>query len=474
MARVTEWWQASRKASSVWRLTRLYTVLLLSVVAVLLVVLYQLSIGQMSRQQQAQLESLIAQQTVLAEQLNTDEFIAQFKLQAESSRQYILTYQTEKQLIGRLSFIPEQISSCPRLTRFPIWLDKYDEIRLLSGCSQPLGAGSLTVAIDDEALYALKAQYISASVIALILALLLGLLTGLVFSLRVLKRINSFNQTAQLVEAGQLSARVALSNNNDEYDHMALHINTMLSQLEHSFETVSGITDAIAHDLRTPLSHLRQQIELELLDKRQQDQPTTQLQSMIEKLDEILFTFSAMLELTRLQQQKETKTQHFKIIDLSKIIIDAVDLIEPLAEEKEQIITSDVDLNITLKGDATLLFRAVYNLLENASKYAGEHARISIRLTESGFTISDNGLGISDNEKNKVFQRLYRIEKSRHVAGFGLGLTLVKAIVQLHNGQITLLDNNPGLQVMVEFPDTICCHNNVNKHTNSNGNNKEG
>lgn len=459
MAWVTGWWQTSRRASSVWRLTRLYTVLLLSVVAVLLVVLYQLSIGQISSQQQAQLESLIAQQTVLAEQLNADEFIEQFQLQATSSRQYILTYQTKKQLIGRLSFIPEQLPSCPHLTRFPIWLDKYDEIRLLSGCSQPLGAGSLTVAIDNESLYELKAEYISASVSALILALLLGLITGLVFSLRVLKRINSFNQTAQLVESGQLSARVTLSNNNDEYDHMALHINTMLSQLEQSFETISGITDAIAHDLRTPLSHLRQQIELELLDKLQQGQPTTQLQSMIEKLDEILFTFSAMLELTRLQQQKETKTQHFKIIDLSKIMIDAVDLIEPIAEEKEQIITSDLDVNVTLKGDATLLFRAVYNLLENASKYAGEHAHINIRLTESGFSISDNGPGISDNEKNKVFQRLYRIEKSRHIAGFGLGLTLVKAIVQLHNGQITLLNNNPGLQVVVEFPGTIYCGN---------------
>jgi signal transduction histidine kinase len=451
VAWVTEWWQTSRKASSVWRLTLLYTGLLLSVVAVLLVVLYQLSIGQISRQQQSQLENLIVQQTLLADQLKTDEFIKQFQLQADSSRQYILSYHTEQLLIGRLSSLPKQLSPCPHLTRFPIWLDKYDEIRLISGCSQPLAGGMIVVAIDDESLYELRAQYISASIIALLLALLLGLLTGFVFSLRVLKRINSFNQTALLVESGQLSARVAVSKHNDEYDHMALHINTMLSQLQHSFETISGITDAIAHDLRTPLSHLRQQIELELQERMKQNLPTAQLQVMLEKLDEILFTFSAMLELTRLQQQKERKSQHFKTVDLQKIMIDAVDLIEPLAEQKQQTINSDVSVNLALKGDATLLFRAVYNLLENASKYAGEQAQIEVQLTTYGFTISDNGPGIIDSEKHKVFQRLYRIEKSRHVTGFGLGLTLVQAIVQLHNGQITLLDNNPGLRVVVEF-----------------------
>jgi signal transduction histidine kinase len=455
VAWVTEWWQTSRKASSVWRLTRLYTALLLSVVAVLLIVLYQLSIGQMSRQQQSQLESLVLQQTLLAEQLNTNEFITQFQAQAESSRQYILSYQAEQLLIGRLSSMPQQLTSCPRLTRFPIWLDKYDEIRLVSGCSQPLANGMFVVAIDDESLYKLKAQYISASVIALLLALLLGLLTGFVFSLRVLKRINSFNQTALLVESGQLSARVTVSKHNDEYDHMALHINTMLSQLQHSFETITGITDAIAHDLRTPLGHLRQQIELELREKLQKNEPTDPLQSMIEKLDEILSTFSAMLELTRLQQQKEKKSQHFTEIELQKIMIDAVDLIEPLAEEKQQTITTDLSVNTLLKGDATLLFRAIYNLLENASKYAGEQAQITVQLTESGFVISDNGPGISDSEKHNVFQRLYRVEKSRNVAGFGLGLTLVEAIMQLHNGTIKLRDNHPGLKVVVEFPDKM-------------------
>lgn len=450
MALVTAWWNRVKSAHSVWRLTRLYTGLLLSVVAILLVVLYQLSIGQMNRQQQLQMANIIAQQTLLAEQLTTTQFVEQFELQAHSSRQYILSYQTEQQSIGRLSEAPT-LPQCPSLSRFPIWLDQYDEIRLVSGCAQPLGSGTLIVAVDDESLYELKAQFISASAIALCLAILLGLITGLIFSVRVLKRINGFNQVALQVEAGHLSARVAISEQNDEYDHMASHINTMLSQLQHSFETIAGITDAIAHDLRTPLSHLRQQIESEILDKQLENLPTEQLESMLQKLDEILFTFSSMLELTRLQQQREDNSQNFTNVNLQQVIIDAVDLIEPITENKHQFIALQLPSPLFIQGDATLLFRAVYNLLENASKYAGDNAQIEVRLTPNGFTIKDNGPGICDSEKEKVFQRLYRIEKSRGVAGFGLGLTLVKAIIQLHNGTIELLDNNPGLTVQITF-----------------------
>lgn len=452
MALVTAWWNRVKSAHSVWRLTRLYTGLLLSVVAILLVVLYQLSIGQMNRQQQLQMANIIAQQTLLAEQLTTAQFVEQFELQAQSSRQYILSYQTKQQSIGRLSEAPT-LPQCPTLSRFPIWLDQYDEIRLVSGCAQPLGSGTLIVAVDDESLYELKAQFISASAIALCLAILLGLITGLIFSKRVLKRINGFNQVALQVEAGHLSARVAVSEQNDEYDHMASHINTMLSQLQHSFETIAGITDAIAHDLRTPLSHLRQQMESEILDKQLENLPTEQLESMLHKLDEILFTFSSMLELTRLQQQREDNSQNFTNVNLQQVIIDAVDLIEPLAEEKQQLVTLQLPSPLSIQGDATLLFRAIYNLLENASKYAGVNAQIEARLTPNGFIISDNGPGISDSEKEKVFQRLYRIEKSRGVAGFGLGLTLVKAIIQLHSGTIELLDNKPGLAVQITFSD---------------------
>ena len=128
-------------------------------------------------------------------------------------------------------------------------------------------------------------------------------------------------------------------------------------------------------------------------------------------------------------------------------------MIQPLCEERQQTISISKNLSLTIKGDATLLFRAIYNLLENASKYAGENAEITISCDKQGFILCDNGPGISDLEKEKVFQRLYRIDKSRNIPGFGLGLSLVKAIVDLHKAEIRLLDNNPGLKVRVLFKD---------------------
>ncbi|WP_019614962.1 sensor histidine kinase [Psychromonas ossibalaenae] len=446
---VTEWWKNSSQASSVWRLTRLYTSLLLLVVGILLVVLYQLSVGQISRNQNAQMNHLALQQKLLAEELNQTDFIRQFELQAGSSRQYILSLITTDNMYGQLNSVPKNIGICPETARFPVWLDKYDEIRLISGCSQSIEAGVLVIATDDESLYDLQRQFISASLIALLLALLLGITTGLIFSHRVLKRINTFNSIAQRVEGGEMTARVPVSSKADEYDHMALHINTMLSRLEDSFHAIAGVTDAIAHDLRTPLGHLRQQIEQGLIDAHKSGSDTQNLEQMLNKLDAILFTFKAMLELTRLEQKQQSSS--FKVIDLQVIINDAADLILPIIEDNQQYLTVNDKAGCMVTGDATLLFRAVYNLLENASKYAGKHAQINVEISGHGFIISDSGPGIPDNEKDKVFQRLYRVEESRSIAGFGIGLPLVRAIIRLHDAQISLQDNHPGLKVVVNF-----------------------
>ncbi len=449
VAWVTEWWKNSRQASSVWRLTRLYTSLLLLVVGILLLLLYQLSVGQISRNQRSQMGELVQQQKLLAQELNQADFIKQFELQAAGSRQYILSFVTQEQVYGRLTSAPKYLRSCPSITRFPIWLDNYDEIRLISGCSQALPQGLLVIATDDESLFDLKTQFISASIIALLLALALGITTGLIFSHRVLKRINTFNSIAQRVESGEMTARVPVSAQGDEYDHMALHINTMLSRLEDSFHAITGVTDAIAHDLRTPLGHLRQQIEQGLMDAHKSGSPTDNLTEMLVKLDAILFTFTAMLELTRLEQKQQTT--HFAAINLQVVINDAVDLIRPIVEDNHQSLRIVGKQNCIVQGDATLLFRAIYNLLENACKYAGQHTQIAIEITDNGFIISDTGPGIPDHEKDKVFQRLYRIEESRSIAGFGIGLPLVRAIIRLHDAQIALENNHPGLKVVVNF-----------------------
>ncbi|WP_137672530.1 HAMP domain-containing sensor histidine kinase [Agarivorans sp. Toyoura001] len=447
VAWVTGWWRNNHQASSVWRLTRLYTGLLMLVVGILLWVLYQLSVGQLGRSQTLQLNQLQQQQQVLAEELSQADFIRQFEQQAEQSRQFIMAYSDNHTTYGRLATIPKRVTACPQIARFPVY--NYNEIRLFSGCVQSLNNGRLLVATDDEALFDLREQFIQASVAALALALALGLITGWFFSAQVLRRVNSINEIALKVEAGELSARVPLSKRNDEFDHMATHINKMLLQVEHSFDAITGVTDAIAHDLRTPLGRLRLRLEQAQLDAKKQHVTSEQLSSMLAELDGILATFTAMLELTRLEQQQQKA--NFKQLDLANIAEDAIELIQPLAQQRNQVLNVEIKQACKLLGDATLLFRAIYNLLENASKYAGEQSQIKLTVNATGFSLSDNGPGIPESETDKVFQRLYRLESSRNSPGYGLGLPLVRAIIRLHEGEVKLQSNQPGLTVLVNF-----------------------
>lgn len=425
-------------------------ILLLSVISVLLVLFYQLSVGQITREQTEQINSAFAQQQQLAEELPLPEFINQIELQSKSTRQYLLNFKVDSTIYGKLSSIPNDISNCPKRSRFPVWREGYDEISFVTGCSKTVKHGEIIIVQDDSVLVNLEDTFIHASLIVLLGALVLGLFTGLIFSSRVLKKVSAFNQIAKRVEAGDLQARMPVTLRNDEYDDMANHINTMLVQLEGSFHAIQGATDAIAHDLRTPLGHLKQQIEFALLEDDITAKQQNRLDNMLSKLDEILYTFTAMLELTRLEQNSTNKD--FKTIQLEEIIDDAMDLIQPLCEEQAQQIRLIGDSKYALKGNRSLIFRVIYNLLENSHKYSGEGCEINVEVTQNGFVISDNGIGIDANEKEKVFDRLYRIDESRTIAGFGLGLSLVRAIINHHNGEVKLEDNEPGLKVIVCFP----------------------
>ncbi|MGF1761835.1 HAMP domain-containing sensor histidine kinase [Aliivibrio kagoshimensis] len=451
VAWATEWRGNNPTTSSILRITRIYTGLLLFVVGILLWMLYQLSVGQFSRDLTNQMSESLNQQVQLAKQLDSSDFVQQFTSYADSSRQFILAAATKDRVYGQLGSFPKNMQLCPSLTRFPIWLEKYNEIQLVSGCTTESSQGTLLIATDDESLHELKGSFTRASIAALIVTLAFGLITGHFFSRQILRRINTFNAIAHKVELGELTARVPISARNDEYDDMAQHINTMLSQLEDSFHAISGVTDAIAHDLRTPLGHLRQQIEHVYLHAQQAQVDPEDLADMLIKLDEILTTFTAMLELTRLENNQ--LSVNFVEVDLRILSQDALELVEPIAEENHQQLINIGELNPVISGDPTLLFRVMYNLLENATKYAGDSASISLELTQTGFMISDNGVGISDQDKEKVFQRLFRVEKSRNIAGYGIGLSIVRAIVRLHGGEVTLQDNNPGLKVIIDFKD---------------------
>ncbi|GFS06254.1 signal transduction histidine kinase, partial [Elysia marginata] len=175
-----------------------------------------------------------------------------------------------------------------------------------------------------------------------------------------------------------------------------------------------------------------------------------ELEITLSELDQILATFQAILELSRLEQG--TSHRHFETLSMRELWQDVIELAEPQAEEKQQTIALHHNDDFQTDGDRSLLFRMCYNLLDNAIKYSPEKSGIDITINGHGWSIADQGPGISDEEKQKVFRRLYRIDSSRTLPGYGLGLSLAQAVARLHSAQIALTDNHPGLKVIITFP----------------------
>ncbi len=444
MALVTGW-LTKQRASFVWRFTLLYTALLITLIAVAFFVLYQLSVGEISRSYQQQIQFITQQQRVFNQQMSPSEYLTQFTNQAEQLTNLILAYEDKNATYGRLTSLPNHIASCPAQTTFLV--DNTNDLRLYSGCIESLSNGRLLVAFDDENLYFLQTQFLRAGVLALLLTLGLGILSGRYLSTQFLSRIKHINDTAKIIQSGDLGARVTVSDRQDEFDLLAGYINRMLNQLEDSFHAVSGVTDAIAHDLRTPLGRLRLRLESHLTTLPEHPINESQLQEMLEELDHILTTFSAMLELSRLEHKQAHS--HFNLVDINQVAEDVIDLIQPLAQDKQQALSFIASRPCYLQGDKTLIFRAMFNALENACKYTPSGGVIELLTTTAGFIVKDNGPGIPDEFKDQVLQRLFRLESSRTSPGYGLGFPLIKAIAQFHHGKIELKDNHPGLQVHV-------------------------
>ncbi|GAA3911433.1 HAMP domain-containing histidine kinase [Litoribacillus peritrichatus] len=439
------------RKSSIWRLTLIYTALSTVLVSLVLLVLYYFSVGQVVRAQDRNFYEVLAQHQLLTKQLSQTEYQLQFGPEFQLSESLSLTFQADDapvDVVGRLSSVPVGIAMCPEISRFPVYQARYDDIEILSGCTLPAYNGRVLIAQNRQQLDRWIKLFWQTSLGALLITLVIGTLSGWWFSRKLIRKVSAVNQIARKVEDGDLTARISIGKSGDEFDQMAMHINRMLGQLEDNFETVRGTTDAIAHDLRTPLSRLRLRLE-HLVSQETETVKADALADVLEELDRIILTFKSMLELTKLEHGLMNAGDH--PVDLQALVSDAVELIEPLADENRQTITVNAS-PVYVQGDPSLLFRVIYNLLDNAVKYSGENASVLVELTEKALIIADNGVGIAEEEMTKAFQRLSRLDSSRTTPGYGLGLPVVKAILKLHGMKIKMLDNEPGLKVVIRLP----------------------
>ncbi len=450
------WLQRFKQFSqtSIWRFTLIFTGVVLFVSSATLTVVYYLTIGEQRRELE-QRSTLAAQGFIdltSADSITDADLIDAILERNQDDRSLVLVIDHASGVIGKLHYFPQGIPEFPRVTHFPVErITSRGESRteIIVGSRLVTPFGELLVGFYEDRQIRLEQRYFRVSAVVLSASLLISLIAGLIYNRRVLARVTTMGAQLSDVQSGQLKTRLSVSTRQDEYDLLSGHINAMLDEIDELVDSVSSVTDNIAHDLRTPISRIRIQVE-SMLEQPSGTDNRAALHLLLEDLDHVIETFNAMLELSRLE--KGTLAEQYQPCDLNKICRDVIELIEPIAEDKLQLTYDLVAMGENqIMGSPHLLFRAIYNLIDNAVRYTPAGGQVTLRLEGTCVSVSDNGPGIPQDQHEKVFQRLTRLDTSRQSKGFGLGLSIVRAIVKLHRGEIELVDNQPGLSININF-----------------------
>lgn len=289
--------------------------------------------------------------------------------------------------------------------------------------------------------------------IILIVSVGLALMMGLFISHTVFTRIDKINHTANAISSGDFSQRIAVSQRKDEFDLLATQLNTMLQRIEQLLTGMRQVTDNIAHDLRQPLSRLRNRLEITLLEQRDTLEYKQVLEETIEDTDELIYTFNALLEIA--QTEAGSFRGEWTTVAFSTLLIGLGELYQELAKSQGKYLTINVQTDLKIIGNRHLLSQAISNLLDNAIKYTQDNGNIILDARfyqgKVRVQVSDDGSGIPSNKHALVLERFVRLEVARSTSGNGLGLSLVKAVMQLHTATLNLLNNQPGLSVELLF-----------------------
>lgn len=290
------------------------------------------------------------------------------------------------------------------------------------------------------------------------LTLLFSLIGGLWIGTSVLRRIDSVSRTATEIMSGDLSQRLSVTARDDEFDEISTKLNQMLNRIEHLMKSMQQVTNNVAHDLRSPLTRLRNRLEVTLLEERDPEIYRDVMDEAIGDADSLIHTFNGMLSIARLEAGIDS--EEWKDTRIGDLAAELAELYEAVAEEEQSLtFISDIQSNPIFYCNRHLIGQVVTNLLDNAIKYTPRPGVVSLSVSGNNdqfhVSISDNGPGIPAHERERVLERFVRLENERNSPGNGLGLSLVHAIVRLHSANLQLSDNKPGLKVTITFKKRI-------------------
>lgn len=451
-------------ASSTFRLALLYMVLLATSMAFLLGFTYWSTAGYMARQTDATINAEIRG---LAEQYRRRGLAGLTSLIAERLRRdpggaalYLLVDDAGRVLVGNLNRWPADPVAPTGWMDFRVRdpLDGASEqARAMAARAKVFrlhGELRLLVGRDVRELSAVRDLMLDALWSGLAITAALALLGGWLISATVVRRLEAVNQVSREIMEGDLSRRVPADGSGDDFDQLAANLNRMLTRIEQLMTSVREVSDNIAHDLRTPLTRLRAKLEL-LVQGQLPPAARAEAEEAVADAEELLATFNALLRIARIESG--SRRAAFAPFNLADSLRDLAEFYEPLAAEREQCLYVVAPADLWLVGDRDLLFQACANLVENAIKHTPADGRISLTVDkedgQARVTVADSGPGIAPQWREKVCERFFRLDDSRSSPGSGLGLSLVRAVADLHGARLELGDNQPGLRASMLIPE---------------------
>jgi signal transduction histidine kinase len=314
---------------------------------------------------------------------------------------------------------------------------------------------AIIVGADPEQVEELKEAILDGLLSAFGAVLVLGIVGGIALSLMLLRRVEAIRRTAEAIIAGDFSRRIPLRGTGDDFDRLSQTLNHMLDRIHELMDSLREVSANIAHDLKTPLARLRQR--LERAESEPEPARREALQAAVTQVDEILKTFSALLRIAQIEAG--TRRVGFADIDLSELFATVTDAFAPAAEDGGKTLVATIAPGLHMTGDRELLTQMLANLIDNAIRHTATGTVISAGLYAdksaiAGF-VADNGSGVPEVERERIFHRFHRLADSHAVPGSGLGLSLVKAVADLHGIVIVVTDAQPGLRIGLQFPTQV-------------------
>ncbi|MEO1276358.1 MAG: HAMP domain-containing sensor histidine kinase, partial [Pseudomonadota bacterium] len=370
---------------------------------------------------------------------------------------YMLRAPDGRALAGNLKAWPAE-ASAPGPVEFPIRQTETIGVRHVAAYAFALPDGfSLLVGRDSASLYAVRARFVSVVFWVTIGTVAVCLITGIALGRQMLARVDKAARVGSAVAEGRLDTRVPVAGRGDEFDRLAEAVNAMLDRIEALMAGMRVATDSIGHDVRRPLTRVRAELELALLREGDARDAETAMASAVEQIDGAVRTLGNLLHIAR--AEAGVTGGDWGKVDLATIAEDAVELYQPLAEERGITLTLEAERAVC-RAEPQLLSQATANLIENALSHgATEGGHVVVRVGADDqrtghivLAVVDDGPGIPEADRDKVVERFVRLDAARGGDNFGLGLSLVRAIAQLHYGALDLRDAGPGLDARISIP----------------------